>query len=557
VCFDLKALLNYCLPKDTTRPATVDWQDLNSERFFDCQLAAYLLDSTRTPNSLLELLDKNPEARREPQATTTPQATATQQATTTQQATATPQAATTPQATATTPQTAKKDHPTIASSEDLTIPEIAVLAASLLSLQAILAQRLDQEAATTCFQQIEMPLVKVLAQMERVGVHLQLSTLKSINETLTSELESLRQQALAAAGQDFNLDSPKQLAEVLFDKLKLPAMKKTKSGYSTDASVLEELKNLHPLPSLMLEYRELAKLKSTYLDALPRLVAPDGNIHTTFNQAVTATGRLSSADPNLQNIPVRRQIGRQIRQAFVPNAKALGVSDALLLGADYSQIELRLLAHLSEDKGLIQAFRAGQDFHTMTAAQVWTVAPDAVTADLRSRAKAVNFGIVYGQQAFGLAQSLGVSFPEAQAMIDRYFQTFPGVKEYLDKTVAKAHQQGWVDTIFGRRRYIHELYSSNVNQRHFGERTAMNHPMQGSAADIIKLAMIEVSERLIQDGFKSQLILQVHDELVFNCATDETQALTTLVKQVMEGVVELKVPMLVEVATGENWAEAH
>ncbi|MCL2339665.1 MAG: DNA polymerase, partial [Actinomycetia bacterium] len=407
------------------------------------------------------------------------------------------------------------------------------------------------------YQQIEQPLTAVLIAMERIGVRLDLAVLAEINQALSADLEELRQQAIQAAGGEFNLDSPKQLAAVLFEKLNLPALKKTRSGYSTDAAVLEELQPLHPLPGLMLEYRELAKLKSTYLDALPRLVDAQSHLHTSFNQMVTATGRLSSTEPNLQNIPVRRQIGRQIRQAFIPDAQALGTETAVLLSADYSQIELRLLAHLSGDAGLIQAFQSGADFHAMTAARVWNLAPEQVSAELRSRAKAVNFGIVYGQQAFGLSRSLGIGFAEAQSLIDRYFEAFPAVKTYLEQIVATAYTQGWVATMFGRRRYIRELKSSNPNTRHFGERTAMNHPMQGSAADIIKLAMLEVSRRIQAEDYPAQLILQVHDELVFNCALSAAADLSRLVQDVMENVVELQVPLLVSISQGANWAELH
>jgi DNA polymerase-1 len=524
VAFDLKAIFKFCLPPDTCIPATIDFADLDPNRFFDCCLAAYLLDSTRPPASISDLLQEYPQATVAPDLIN-------------QSVEAL--------ATSTVHQPAEA------------VSEAACQAVALLNLAELLNKRLIDDGADDCFRHIEMPLVAVLVNMERVGVNLELNVLAELNTVLTGEIESLRNSAIAAAGETFNLDSPKQLATVLFENLKLPALKKTRTGYSTDISVLEELKLLHPLPALMIEYRELAKLKSTYLDTLPHLIAGDGHIHTTFNQSVTATGRLSSADPNLQNIPVRKEIGRNIRRAFIPAAKAIGATEAVLLSADYSQIELRLLAHFSADSKLIEAFIAGEDFHTMTAAQVWQVQPDAVTPELRSRAKAVNFGIVYGQQAYGLSQSLGCSFSEAQMLIDSYFKTFPDVKQYLDKTVAEAHRQGWVETLFGRRRYIRELYSSNLNQRHFGERTAMNHPMQGSAADIIKLAMIEVARRLDKDGFRSQLILQVHDELVFNCASDEVESLSTMISQVMEGVTVLRVPLVVGLATGDNWALAH
>jgi DNA polymerase-1 len=321
--------------------------------------------------------------------------------------------------------------------------------------------------------------------------------------------------------------------------------------------VLQDLEKLHPLPAIMLEYREFAKLKSTYLDALPLLIASDGHIHTSFNQAVTTTGRLSSSDPNLQNIPVRTELGRKIRGAFIPDPSYFEEGKAVFLSADYSQIELRLLAHLSGDEGLIEAFVGGADFHASTAARVFGVEVEAVTPQLRSRAKAVNFGIVYGQQAYGLSQSLGVTFAEAQEMITRYFRAYPQVRSYLDETVEEARDQGWVATMYGRKRHIHELKSSNPNVRAFGERTAMNHPMQGTAADIIKLAMIEIQRRLQAEGYVSQMVLQIHDELDFNCAASEQERLMAMVKEVMGGVAQLKVPLLVEVSTGANWAEAH
>jgi DNA polymerase-1 len=393
--------------------------------------------------------------------------------------------------------------------------------------------------------------------MERVGVLVDTRILQEQAAEIGTQILSLREAAEEAAGESFNLDSPKQVGAVLFETLKLPTLKKKKTGYSTDASVLEELKALHPLPGLMLEYRELAKLKSTYLDALPRMVAADGMVHTSFNQMVTATGRLSSADPNLQNIPIRSELGRRIRTAFVPSAEAINAEEAVFLSADYSQIELRLLAHLSGDEGLIAAFQGGQDFHAATAGNLFGIPIEHVPTGLRSRAKAVNFGIVYGQQAYGLSHSLGIPFQEAQEMIDRYFQAFPRVREYLDETIKEAHSQGWVETLFKRRRYIRELKSSNAKTRSFGERTATNHPMQGSAADIIKLAMNQVSEYLHKERLRSQLILQVHDELDFNAASDEVQVLAREVKRIMEEVVSLKVPLAVEVSQGSNWAVAH
>jgi DNA polymerase-1 len=402
-----------------------------------------------------------------------------------------------------------------------------------------------------------MPLVPVLVQMERWGVNVDPSILRELGASMAASIAALRERAHAEAGEDFNLDSPKQLGAILFEKLKLPSARRTRTGYSTDATVLQDIKEMHPLPSIMLEYRELAKLKSTYLDALPQLIASDRHIHTSYHQTVAATGRLSSSDPNLQNIPVRTEMGRRIRTAFIPDPAAFEEGEAVFLSADYSQIELRLLAHLSGDEGLIEAFVGGEDFHSSTAARVFGVPVDEVTPQLRSRAKAVNFGIVYGQQAYGLAQSLGVGFQEAQEMISRYFRAYPRVRCYLDETVEQAREQGWVETLYGRKRHIREIRSGNANTRGFGERTAMNHPMQGSAADIIKLAMIEVARRLSAEGLRSQMVLQVHDELDFNCARSEVERLSALVKEAMEGIAQLKVPLVADVSVGPNWAEAH
>ncbi len=365
-------------------------------------------------------------------------------------------------------------------------------------------------------------------------------------------MDALKKDAYNLAGEEFNLDSPKQLSHILFEVLGLKPRKKNQRGYSTDAKVLTDLSSEHELPGLVLRYRELAKIKSTYIDTLPKLRAADGRVHTTFHETVTTTGRLSSSDPNLQNIPVRTDFGRQIRACFVPLHKG-----ELFLSADYSQIELRLLAHLSQDAHLIDAFCSGMDFHAATASRVFGLALDEVTPELRSRAKAVNFGIVYGQQAYGLSQSLGIPFGEAKEMIERYFEAYPGVRNYLDETVAKAKERGYAETMYGRKRHIPELKSSNKVQRSFGERTAMNHPMQGSAADIIKLAMRQVQERLFSEGFKARLLVQVHDELDFSVPEEELEELSDMVRTVMEKVTSLAVPLVVDVQSGTNWAEAH
>lgn len=428
--------------------------------------------------------------------------------------------------------------------------EAAVCAA----LVDVLEQRLKSDKSYSVFTDIEMPLLPVLTQMEHVGVHIDTDVLEQISDSIEGRIQQLHDQIIELAGEDFNINSPKQLGHILFDVLGLDSRKskKNKNGWSTNEKVLEKLKDDHPVPAKVIEYRELAKLKSTYLDALPQLInANDGRIHTSFNQTVTTTGRLSSSNPNLQNIPVRTELGRRIRTAFV------APENGVFLSADYSQIELRLLAHLSGDEGLIAAFRSGEDFHAQTAARVFGVPVEEVTPEMRSHAKAVNFGIVYGQQAFGLGQSLHIPMAEAQEMIDRYYRAYPGVREYLDRTVAEAHETGYAVTMFGRKRHIPELNSSNANMRHFGERTAMNHPMQGSAADIIKLAMIRVEQRLRVEGLKSRMVIQVHDELDFECPNDEVERLTELVRDVMDNVVELSVPLTADIQTGPNWAIAH
>ena len=417
-----------------------------------------------------------------------------------------------------------------------------------------LEEALEKDGTASVYYDIDLPLVGVLAVMERTGAPIDAQRLAELGESTQAEIDALRARIHELAGEEFNIDSPKQLGHILFEVLELPHGKKTKSGYSTDAQVLKKLADVHPLPAEVLHYREYAKIKSTYIDALPRLASAngDGRVHTSFNETVTATGRLSSSDPNLQNIPVRTEFGKQIRGCF----GALNSGDKFL-SADYSQIELRLLAHLSGDEHLVAAFNSGADFHASTAARVCGVPVEEVTPQMRSRAKAVNFGIVYGQQAFGLAQSLEIPMYEAREMIDRYFEVYPGVRGYLDATVAEAAERGYAETMFGRRRHIPELAAKNAMQRGFGERTAMNHPMQGSAADIIKLAMVEVQKRLVEEGFEARLLLQVHDELDFSVPVEEIERLSSMVKEVMEGAVQLKVPLIVDVSYGDTWAEAH
>lgn len=429
--------------------------------------------------------------------------------------------------------------------------DTAAEARAAAELAPVLAARLEEWGAMRCFTEIEMPLVPVLMRMEQAGVGLDRQVLDALSNETHAEITSLTVEIHELAGCEFTIDSPKQLGEVLFEKLGLPTQRKTKTGYSTDASVLASLAPLHPIADKIVAYRELTKLTSTYIDSLPRLLGEDGRIHTTFNQTVAATGRLSSSSPNLQNIPVRTELGRRIRAAFVPAREG-----DLMVSADYSQIELRILAHLSGDPGLIEAFTSGADFHAATAARVFDVAPDEVDPEMRRKAKAVNFGIVYGISAHGLGDSLGIGYAEAQATIDRYFAAYPRVRRYLDETIAEAHKTGYAETMFGRRRPIPELRSGNHNLRSFGERTAMNHPMQGTAADLMKLAMIEVDRRLHAEGFESRMVLQVHDELVFEVPAGELEELSALARAAMAEVADLTVPLEVGIGAGVNWAQA-
>ncbi|MDO4848833.1 MAG: DNA polymerase I [Coriobacteriia bacterium] len=436
-------------------------------------------------------------------------------------------------------------------SEELPAP--AVLTVAVRELVPVLAERLEADGSRALFDDIEMPLLPVLAQMEREGLSVDPAILAEQSSELGAEIDAMVARIKAEAGEDFNLDSPQQLSHVLFDVLGLPTfgLKKTKRGfYSTNAKVLSDLAADHEIVAEVLEYRERAKIKSTYLDALPALVRRDGRIHTTLNQTVAATGRLSSSDPNLQNIPTRSALGHRVRQAFtVPEG-------SVFLACDYSQIELRLLAHLSGDEHLVAAFNSGADFHAATAARVFGVPVDQVSPQLRSRAKAVNFGIVYGQQAFGLASSLKIPRKEAQEMIDRYFEAYPGVRAYLDESVRSAKELGYATTMYGRKRHIREFRQSNKQLIAFGERTAMNHPMQGTAADIIKIAMARVERRLREEGLASKLVLQIHDELDLEVPESEVEAASALVRETMEGAAELKVPLIAEVSYGANWAEA-
>jgi DNA polymerase-1 len=398
---------------------------------------------------------------------------------------------------------------------------------------------------------IELPLCGVLADMERAGFLVDRKALYDYGEGMTGARDALQKDIWTLAGREFNINSPKQLGEVLFEDLMLPSGKKTKTGWSTNADVLEKLQGKHPIIKEILDYRTLTKLKSTYADGLLKVISADGRIHTSFQMTVTATGRLSSTEPNLQNIPIRKELGSEIRKMFVA-----GPGNELV-DADYSQIELRLLAHISGDEAMREAFRSGMDFHTITASRVFGVPVEQVTPILRGRAKAVNFGIVYGISAWSLANDIGVSTAEAKAYMDAYYEKYSGVRDYMKNVVDKAKTDGYVETLYGRRRYLPELKASNFAQRSFGERVALNMPIQGTAADIIKLAMVNAAARLKREGLAARLILQVHDELIVECPQEETEKVKTLLRDEMENVVHLSVPLTAEAKSGRSWSEAH
>ena len=423
-----------------------------------------------------------------------------------------------------------------------------------LRLHETLLPKLEAEPSLNeVYQRLELPLVPVLSKIERNGAFVGVDKLRAQSHEIAIRLAELESQACDLAGQPFNLASPKQLGEILFEKLELPVIKKTPKGApSTAEDVLAELANDYELPAVLIEHRGLAKLKSTYTDKLPEMVdSRTGRVHTSYHQAVTATGRLSSSDPNLQNIPIRTQEGRRIRQAFIaPEGRKI-------VAADYSQIELRIMAHLSSDAGLLHAFANELDVHSATAAEVFDVSLEGVTTDQRRKAKAINFGLIYGMSAFGLAKQIGVARGEAQEYIDRYFARYPGVADYMDATRAIAHEQGYVETLLGRRLYLPEINARNKQRQLAAERTAINAPMQGTAADIIKLAMIDVDAWLIDTGLDAKMIMQVHDELVFEVADDACETLCDNVTQRMANVIELQVPLLTEVGVGDNWDEAH
>ena len=507
---DVKGLIHAVYPVDSSLPAATDASgaafdpaELGASRIFDVGVAAYLLDSSKGAYAASQVAERFLEGE-------LPEAT-----------------------------------------DAVPAPALAAVASRL--LRPVLVDALERDGSARCMYDIEMPLVGVLARMERQGMHVDPEVLVRQSAELASDIDASKRKVFEAAGREFNIDSPMQLSGVLFDDLGLPTagLKKTQRGYySTNAKVLEDLAQVSDVVAEVLAYREKAKIKSTYLDALPALIAGDGRIHTSLNQTVAATGRLSSSNSNLQNIPVRSELGRRVRTAFTV------APGSVFLACDYSQIELRLLAHLSGDKHLIAAFCEGEDFHAETAARVFGVPVSEVTPELRSRAKAVNFGIVYGQQAYGLSTSLHIPRREAQEMIDRYFEAYPDVRAYLDRTVAEAKKNVWVETMFGRKRHVPDILARNANMRSFGERTAMNHPMQGTAADIIKLAMVAVDARMRKEGLASRLILQIHDELDFEVPEAELDEMSRVVKETMEGVVELSVPLVAEVSWGKDWASA-
>ena len=424
-------------------------------------------------------------------------------------------------------------------------------ARAALELMAPMRAKLAENGAEKLYFDIELPLCQVLAEMERAGFLVDRKALADFGESLTAGIDALQRGIWELAGHEFNINSPKQLGEVLFDELMLPAGKKTKTGWSTNADILEKLIGKHPIIGDILEYRMLTKLKSTYADGLLKVISTDGRIHTNFRMTVTATGRLSSTEPNLQNIPVRRELGAQIRRMFV------AAPGCVLVDADYSQIELRLLAHISGDETMQKAFKSGEDIHAVTASQVFGLPLSEVTPAQRSSAKAVNFGIVYGISAFSLAQDIKVSPAEARAYIDAYMQKYHGVREYMDRVIAEAKERGYVETLFGRRRPVPELKASNFNTRSFGERVARNMPIQGTAADIIKLAMVNVRRRLRAEGMEARLILQVHDELIAECPEREAERVAALLEEEMERAVTLSVPLTAEAHSGHSWAEAH
>ncbi len=420
-------------------------------------------------------------------------------------------------------------------------------------LTTILRDKLAAQGMTKLCEAVEFPLIPVLADMESAGIKVDVSFLAGMSKELERKLDNLVAQIYEDAGGKFNINSTQQLSAILFDKLKLKPVRKTKTGFSTDVAVLESLQKEHPIVERMLEYRQFAKLKSTYVDALPKLIHPStGRVHTSFNQTVAATGRLSSSDPNLQNIPIRTELGREIRRAFIPGGKGMSI-----MSADYSQIELRVMAHISGDKGLQEAFRAAEDIHSTTAAKVFGVTASEVTRDMRRKAKEVNFGIMYGIGPFGLANRLEITQSEAKEIIAKYFERFPNVNQYIADTIAKVRHEGYVSTLLGRRRYLTDVHSKNANLRSNAERQAINMPIQGTAADMLKVAMINIHGEMMRRKLRSKMLLQVHDELVFEVIKEEEEEMKKIVESKMKTALKLDVPIEVEVGIGQNWLEAH
>jgi DNA polymerase-1 len=421
-------------------------------------------------------------------------------------------------------------------------------------LKKALAPEIHNLGQESLLMDVEGKLIYVLSSMERAGIKVDTNALGGLSEELATEIIQIEKEVYESAGEQFNMGSPLQLGKILFEKLKLdPKAKKTKTGqWATGEEVLSRLVDEHPIVSQILEFREMQKLKSTYIDALPQLIGPDGRVHTSFNQAVAATGRLSSTNPNLQNIPIRTARGREIRKAFIP-----GDSNRLILSADYSQIELRMMAHFAEDATMIQAFREGKDIHTITAAKIFKVDLNKVDSDMRRKAKTANFGIIYGISAFGLSQRLSIPRKEAFDLIEAYFVEFPSIKKYMDRVIHVAQEQEFVSTILGRRRYLPDINSRNQTQRGFAERNAINAPIQGSAADMIKLAMINLHDWMKKENLKSKMVLQVHDELVFDADKSEIDLLKEKVPYFMSNAIPLIVPVEVGLGVGENWFEAH
>lgn len=506
-CFDLKAQLSYIAPKQEER-----------DRIDDVLIGAYLLNPLKNDYAIddvaKEHLDLLTPSRQDLLGKLT-------------------------------------DGQAIREKEDAFVSFVCFGAYTCFAVAKILEEKLQESGMEQLYREIEMPLVYTLFDMERAGVLVDAGALKEYGTALQGKIVELEQEIYQDAGEEFNINSPKQLGVILFEKLQMPYGKKTKTGYSTAADVLEKLAPEYPLVSKILEYRQLTKLKSTYADGLANYIAEDGRIHSNFNQTITATGRISSTEPNLQNIPIRMELGRQIRKVFIPQ------EGCVLIDADYSQIELRVLAHMSGDENLIAAYREAQDIHRMTASQVFHVPFEEVTPLQRRNAKAVNFGIVYGISSFGLSQDLSITRKEASEYIDRYFETYPGIKEFLDKLVEDGKKQGYVTTMFGRRRPVPELSSSNFMQRSFGERVAMNSPIQGTAADIIKIAMIRVNEGLKSQGLKSRLILQVHDELLIEAWEEEVTQVEALLEKEMEQAADLAVKLEIDMKHGKDWYEAH